>query len=100
MFVRAGRLILLQNFDVQSETLQLASVSSATPSTLSTEISSTEPRFSFYRHDAPENPIVFISTCPSTAKIRERMLYAASRTIVMLLAQNDAGITIAKKVKL
>ena len=90
----------IQKVDVANETLQLASVSSATPATLSSSISSTEPRFSFYKHTTPDAPIIFISTCPSTSKIKERMLYAASRSIVIQLAQGEAGITIAKRVSI
>ncbi|OCK89146.1 actin monomer binding protein-like protein [Cenococcum geophilum 1.58] len=93
-----GNLVQLK-IDVANETLQLASVSSATPATLSTSISSTEPRFSFYKHTTSDAPIIFISTCPSTSKIKERMLYAASRSIVIQLAQGEAGITISKRIE-
>lgn len=93
-----GNLVQLK-VDVANETLQLASVSSATPATLSTSISSAEPRFSFYKHTTSDAPIIFISTCPSTSKIKERMLYAASRSVVIQLAQGEAGITIAKRIE-
>ncbi|OCL05850.1 actin depolymerizing protein [Glonium stellatum] len=89
----------VQKLDVVNERLLLASVSSATSATLATEIEATEPRFSFYRHTAPDAPILFISTCPSSSKIKERMLYAASRGIVIQIAQNEAGITIAKRIE-
>ncbi|KAJ4363526.1 Twinfilin-1 [Neocucurbitaria cava] len=85
--------------DGATETLQLVSSSSATPSTLSASIDTKEPRYSFYRHDDPNSSIVFISTCPSGAKIRERMLYAASRGNVVSLAQNEGGLKVAKKLE-
>lgn len=85
--------------DVPTETLQLVSTSTADPSTLSSSIDSREPRFSFYRHTDPESSIVFISTCPSGAKIKERMLYAASRTNVVSLAQNEGGLKVAKRIE-
>ncbi|KAF2875125.1 hypothetical protein BDV95DRAFT_538601 [Massariosphaeria phaeospora] len=85
--------------DVASETLQLASVSSATPSSLSSAIDGAEPRFSFYRHADAAASIVFISTCPSGAKIKERMLYAASRSNVIALAQGEAGLKVAKRIE-
>ncbi|KAI4629598.1 uncharacterized protein J4E87_002784 [Alternaria ethzedia] len=85
--------------DGASETLQLVSSSSATPSTLSRAIDAKEPRYSFYRHDDAAASIVFISTCPSGAKIRERMLYAASRGNVVSLAQNDGGLKVEKKIE-
>jgi len=85
--------------DGASETLQLVSVSSATPSSLASQIDAKEPRFSFYRHDDAAGSIVFISTCPSGAKIRERMLYAASRGNVVSLAQGEGGLKVAKKLE-
>ncbi|KAF2001638.1 actin depolymerizing protein [Amniculicola lignicola CBS 123094] len=85
--------------DAPTETLQLASVSSSSPAELATSIDSSEPRFSFYRHSDPESSIVFISTCPSAAKIKERMLYAASRGNVITLAQRDGGLKVAKRIE-
>lgn len=85
--------------DVPTETLQLASESSASPATLATEIPGTEPRYAFYRHDDPEGSIVFISTCPSGSKIKERMVYAASRTSVITLAQTEGGLKVAKRIE-
>jgi len=85
--------------DGASETLQVVSSSTATPSSLSSQIDTKEPRYAFYRHNDPASSIVFISTCPSGAKIRERMLYAASRGNVVSLAQNEAGLKVAKKLE-
>lgn len=85
--------------DGATETLKLVSSTSATPSTLSGAIDTKEPRYVFYRHDDPDASIVFISTCPSSAKIRERMLYAASRGNVVSLAQGDGGLKVAKKLE-
>ncbi|KAE8828406.1 hypothetical protein PTNB85_07594 [Pyrenophora teres f. teres] len=85
--------------DGASETLQLVSSSSATPSTLASAIDTKEPRYAFYRHDDPDASVVFISTCPSGAKIRERMIYAASRGNVVSLAQNEAGLKVVKKLE-
>lgn len=85
--------------DGKTETLQLASISSVPPSKLSTVIDATEPRFSFYRYPDLESSIVFVSTCPSASKIRDRMLYAASRHNVITLAQNDGGLKVMKKME-
>jgi twinfilin-like protein len=85
--------------DGATETLQLVSSSTATPSTIHSQIDTKEPRYAFYRHDDAAASIVFISTCPSGAKIRERMLYAASRGNVVGLAQNEAGLKVAKKLE-
>lgn len=85
--------------DAKTETLQLASVSSSSPSSLASDIDPSEPRFSFYRYSDANSSIVFVSTCPSKAKIKERMLYAASRSNVITLAQNEAGLKVAKKIE-
>jgi twinfilin-like protein len=85
--------------DGKTETLQLASVSSSSPSQLATAIDGSEPRFSFYRWEDAESSIVFVSTCPSKAKIKDRMLYAASRSNVLLLAQNEGGLKVAKRIE-
>lgn len=85
--------------DVPTETLQLVSVGSASASQLAGAIDASEPRFSFYRHNDPEKSVVFISTCPSAAKIKERMLYAASRGNVISLAQKEGGLKVAKRIE-
>lgn len=95
----SGENLVQLRMDGATETLQLVSVSTATAASLSREIDTKEPRYSFYRHDDPESSIVFISTCPSAAKIRERMLYAASRGNVVSLAQNEGGLKVAKKME-
>ena len=45
------------------------------------------------------SPVVFIYTCPSTSKIKERMVYASSRSSIISMAE-QAGLKIAKKVEL
>lgn len=82
-----------------NETLELVSTSSATPATLASLLDEKEPRYTFYRHTDPANSIVFISTCPSAAKIRERMLYAASRGNVVSLAQTEGGLKVEKRIE-
>ncbi|KAF1833495.1 actin depolymerizing protein [Decorospora gaudefroyi] len=82
-----------------TETLQLVSESVATPSGIASAVDATEPRYVFYRHDDADASIVFISTCPSGAKIRERMLYAASRGNVLGLAQTEGGLKVVKKLE-
>lgn len=42
--------------------------------------------------------LVFIYTCPSGSKIRERMLYSSSKANVILEAENEASIKVIKKV--
>ncbi|KAH8805617.1 hypothetical protein F5884DRAFT_677914 [Xylogone sp. PMI_703] len=87
-----------------SELMELASATSTDISSLSTTISATEPRYSFYRYahtyqGESLSPILFIYTCPSGSKIRERMLYAASSKSAMDVGESEAGIKIEKKIE-
>lgn len=87
--------------NISSETISLASSTTTEPSHLSTTISTTSPRYSFYRYSSPSTPaaIVFIYTCPSGSKIKERMLYASSRAAVVAIAEKEAGLSVAKKME-
>jgi twinfilin-like protein len=94
-----GENLVQLRMDSATETLVLVEKGEATPATIAGLIDPKEPRYAFYRHDDPESSIVFISTCPSAAKIKERMLYAASRGNVVSLAQNEGGLKVAKKLE-
>lgn len=75
---------------------------SASPSTLASLISPNTPQYTFYAHttSAASSPaVVFIYTCPTASKIKERMLYASSRSSIATLAANEAGITIKAKLE-
>jgi twinfilin len=82
--------------------MELASVASTPIASLSSTISNTEPRYSFYRytHDysgSTTSPILVIYTCPSGSKIKERMLYAASSRSAVQVAETEGGLKIEKK---
>ncbi|KAF4638050.1 hypothetical protein G7Y89_g7 [Cudoniella acicularis] len=98
-----GNLVQLK-INISTETMELASVTSTPIASLSTTISSTEPRYSFYRFTHSHNgettsPILFIYTCPSGSKIKERMLYAASSRSAVQVADTEAGIKVEKKIE-
>lgn len=98
MLLRRG-----QRIDTSKETIELAGTSSTEADGLASTISDSEPRYSFFRflHDfegQEQAPVVFIYTCPSGSKIKERMLYASSSSGVVSAASGDAGLVIAKKV--
>jgi twinfilin-like protein len=95
----SGDNLVQLRMDPASETLQLVSSTSTSAASLHDQLDPKEPRYAFYRHDDANHSIVFISTCPSGAKIRERMLYAASRGNVVSLAQNEAGLKVVKKME-
>jgi twinfilin-like protein len=92
-----------QRIDTSNETIELAGTSSSEADGLAGAISDSEPRYSFFRfsHDfegQSQSPVVFIYTCPSGSKIKERMLYASSRSGMVSAASGEAGLTVAKKV--
>ncbi|EPS38210.1 hypothetical protein H072_7975 [Dactylellina haptotyla CBS 200.50] len=88
--------------NLTTETIELADESVSTVHGLTSIIPKNAPRYSFFAFDhkiagVKETPIVFIYTCPSDSKIRERMLYASCRSSVLAAAQNE--ITIDKKLE-
>ncbi|TQS34764.1 hypothetical protein Golomagni_04842, partial [Golovinomyces magnicellulatus] len=88
----------------ETETLELDCQSVTPVDHLATTISSTDPRFSLYRYMHTHNgemisPIFFIYTCPTTSKIKERMLYAASSRSIQQSAESYLGLPINKKIE-
>jgi len=92
--------------DVPTETVDFVSSTTASASDLSTVISSTEPRYSFFKYTYTSSdgsslsPIVFIYTCPSASKVKERMVYASSRNFTVRIAETEAGLKIAKRLEM
>ena len=89
-----------KKIDVATETIELAGTSSTDAAGLAGEISDQEPRYSFFRYSdgGEESPIVFIYTCPSGSKIKERMLYATSKLMFVKAVEHEAGLTVVKRV--
>lgn len=72
---------------------------------LASAISDTEPRYSFFRYThhverSEQSPIVFIYTCPSGSKIKERMVYASTKQGFLAAMSSDMGVEIAKRVSM
>ena len=93
----------MQKIDMGREAIEFAGTSKTDLEDLSTHISDSDPRYSFFRysheHEGKEqSPILFIYTCPSGSKIKERMIYASSRAGVIAAAGKEAGVEVAKKV--
>ncbi|KAI9824966.1 MAG: Twinfilin-1 [Phylliscum demangeonii] len=96
--------LVLLRIDVATETIELAAVAIVEPEQLGGAISASEPRYAFYRygHDYEGQhlaPIAFLYTCPSGAKIKERMVYASSRAGVISYAEAEADLKIAKRLE-
>lgn len=88
--------------DIPTETLHLDSTTTTEVSNLSKAISSTEPRYVFFRYTAPssnESSVIFISTVPSGSKVKERMIYAASRNAIINVVAPQMGVTITKRLE-
>ena len=89
-----------KRINVATETIELAGTSSTDAAGLANEISEQEPRYSFFRYSdgGEESPIIFIYTCPSGSKIKERMLYATSKLIFVKAVEDEAGLNVVKRV--
>lgn len=91
-------LVTIQTVDIPTETIKLADAqTSVDPGSVSTHISSTSPRYSFY-HYPGSDVVVFVYTCPTGSSIKERMLHASSRRTAITVAENE-GLKILKKVR-
>lgn len=96
-----------QKINPATEAVELVpeSPSPSTIADLSQAISSTEPRFTFYRYRHAHNgeeqsPLLFFYTCPASAgakSIKNRMMYPLMKRAVLTVAEQEAGLTIDKK---
>ena len=89
-----------KRIDIATETIELAGTSSTAAAGLASEISDSEPRYSFFRYSAngSDSPIIFIYTCPSGSKIKERMLYATSKLTFVHAVEAEIGMKVVKRV--
>ncbi|KAF7117986.1 hypothetical protein CNMCM5793_007355 [Aspergillus hiratsukae] len=95
--LRDGGLVQLA-IDIPSETFKLAAAESGIDAnSVQTHISSSSPRYTFY-HYPETDTVFFIYTCPSGSSIKERMLYASSRTYALRVA-DEQGLKISKKIE-
>ncbi|KAI8095740.1 hypothetical protein BDF21DRAFT_374090 [Thamnidium elegans] len=84
---------------LNNETIDLDKCADVTINELRNTITENAPRFTFYIYSssAGKESLVFIYTCPSGSKIRERMLYSSSKANVILEAENEASVKVIKK---
>ncbi|KAG0643162.1 hypothetical protein HOY80DRAFT_1007579 [Tuber brumale] len=86
--------------NIEKERIELASASTAAIGDFTRVIPDDTPRYSFFLFNRTLSFfLVFIYTCPPQSKIRERMIYAASRGSVVASAEADAGLQIAKRLE-
>lgn len=99
----AGELgLVVLGIDIARETLVLDTTAEAgtEPGGVVQHISGSAPRYSFFAYDlGARGKVLFIYTCPGTSKIKERMLYAASKNSVISITAVEAGLTVEKKME-
>lgn len=97
----------LQKINPDTEKIELVQDSSSPSSIpeLVQAISTSEPRFTFYRftheHQGTESsPLLFFYTCPVTPgrkAIKDRMLYPLMKRAVLEMADRECGLQVEKK---
>jgi twinfilin len=69
------------------------------PGELGGKIDAGVPRYSLYGYVYEgEEKVLFVYTCPTATKVRDRMLYASCRRSAEVLTEAEAGLVLAKKV--
>lgn len=63
------------------------------------KISKTEPRYSFYNEGARQGGAVFIYTCPSGSKIKERMVYSTGKSWTRNFVERDVGVVVGRSLE-
>lgn len=84
---------------LDNEKIDLDSTADVPIDELKNTISKNAPRFTFYiyQSNGANESLVFIYTCPSNSKIRERMLYSSSKANVINAAENEVSLKVVKK---
>ncbi|KAG0053770.1 Twinfilin-1 [Gryganskiella cystojenkinii] len=90
--------------DSANEQIELAEEAKIDVKQVNKKIDEDSPRFTFFAYEhthkgTEHDSLVFMYTCPSKSKIRERMLYSSCRAGVLEAAKNDAGLTVDKKLE-
>ncbi|KAF9977842.1 Twinfilin-2 [Actinomortierella ambigua] len=90
--------------DPQNERIELVGESKIQAKELVKNIDEDAPRFTFFAYEhthqgKEHDSLVFMYTCPSKSKIRERMLYSSCRAGVLEAAKSEAGLEVDKKLE-
>jgi twinfilin-like protein len=76
-----------------------SSTPSVSPAQLASTLSQTDPRFSFYSYPGSTTQIVYMYTCPTASKVKQRMMYSTSKRFVQMIAEQKAGVVVAKSLE-
>jgi len=90
--------------DGERETIELVDTKKVKVSSLAGEISTSEPRFTFFRYThtfkgESLDSIVFIYSCPEIASVKQRMLYSTVKAVVTGAAE-DARVVVERTGKI
>ncbi|CDH48714.1 ptk9 protein tyrosine kinase 9 [Lichtheimia corymbifera JMRC:FSU:9682] len=85
---------------LEKETIELDKAANVPANQVHSTLAADAPRFTFYllEHNGTES-LVFIYTCPSSSKIRERMLYSSSKANVINAADSQLDLKVVKKLE-
>lgn len=94
----AGQAVQL-GIDLATETLELlGQLEGVQPGTLAGKIPGERPSYTYYRHPAKADSVLFVYVCPGTSKVKERMVYASSRSGVLEAAKAE-GVCVSKRLE-
>ncbi|KAL1934488.1 hypothetical protein VTP01DRAFT_6670 [Rhizomucor pusillus] len=85
---------------LKNEAVELDKTATVSSKDIHNVLPPSDPRFAFYKfkHDG-KDAIVFVYSCPSTSKIKERMLYSCTKRFAVNAAQELVGFQVAKKLE-
>ncbi|KAG2228262.1 hypothetical protein INT45_011054 [Circinella minor] len=85
---------------LEKETIELDTTSDVSINDVHSKLPENAPRFTFYTLTVDNTDVVlFIYTCPSSSKIRERMLYSSSKANVITNASSELNLEVTKKLE-
>ncbi|KAI7850978.1 hypothetical protein BDC45DRAFT_446062, partial [Circinella umbellata] len=85
---------------LEKETIELDTTSDVSINDVHSKLPENAPRFTFYTLTVDDTDVVlFIYTCPSSSKIRERMLYSSSKANVITNASSELKLEVTKKLE-
>ncbi|KAF9354967.1 Twinfilin-1 [Mortierella sp. NVP85] len=100
----AERTVNFVTLAIDKESVDLIAEDKISAKELSKRIDGASPRFTFFAYEhthkgTAHDSLVFIYTCPTGSKIKERMVYASGRAGVLQEAKERAGLNVDKKLE-
>lgn len=89
--------LVIVGLDTPSETIGLEATKTVTLDTLSTNLPNSSPSYALFRWQSDK--IVFIYACPSSSRVKDRMVYASGVGAFIQTAEGLAGFKVFKKLE-